>query len=142
MALKAASPFEEMFSMQTIEQGGAEVRYQAALNEGRFLIQRCNDCKKHVFHPRVVCPHCASAALDWVTPKGTGSVYSTTTVRRKPDAGGDYNVCVIELDEGVRMMSRVEGLPPADVKIGMRVSSKVIDNKGAGLVVFVAGEAK
>jgi uncharacterized OB-fold protein len=142
MALKAASSFEERFSMQAIEQGGAEVRYQAALNEGRFLIQRCNDCKKHVFYPRVVCPHCASAALEWVAPKGTGSVYSTTTVRRKPDAGGDYDVSVIELDEGVRMMSRVEGLPPADVKIGMRVRSKVIDNKGAGLVVFVAEEAK
>jgi len=128
--------------MQTDEQGGAEARYQAALKEGRFLIQRCNDCHKHVFYPRVVCPHCGSASLAWVEPKGTGVVYSTTTVRRKPEAGGDYDVSLIDLDEGVRMMSRVEGLPPTEVKIGMRVRAKVIDNKGAGLVVFTAEESK
>jgi len=128
--------------MQTDEQGGAEARYQAALKEGRFLIQRCNDCHKHVFYPRVVCPHCGSASLAWVEPKGTGAVYSTTTVRRKPEAGGDYDVSLIDLDEGVRMMSRVEGLPPTEVKIGMRVRAKVIDNKGAGLVVFTAEESK
>ena len=69
-------------------------------------------------------------------------VYSTTTVRRKPEAGGDYDVSLIDLDEGVRMMSRVEGVPPAEVKIGMRVRAKVVDNKGAGLVVFAAEEAK
>ena len=128
--------------MQTNEQGGAEARYQAALNEGRFLIQRCIDCGKHVFYPRVVCPHCGSASLAWIEPKGTGAVYSTTTVRRKPEAGGDYDVSLIDLDEGVRMMSRVEGLPPTEVKIGMRVCAKVIDNQGAGLVVFTAEEAK
>jgi len=123
--------------METKEQGGAQAQYQAMLNEGRFLIQRCTACKRHVFIPRVVCPHCMSDALAWVEPRGTGTVYSTTTVRKKPESGGDYDVSVIELDEGVRMMSRVEGMPPTDVKIGMRVRARVIDNKGAGLVVFV-----
>jgi len=128
--------------MQETEKAGAEARYQAQLNEGRFLIQRCSDCKNHVFFPRVVCPHCGSAALAWVEPKGTGVVYSTTTVRRKPDLGGDYDVSLIELDEGVRMMSRVDGVPPADVKIGMRVRAKVIDQKGVGMVVFTAEDGK
>ncbi len=63
-------------------------------------------------------------------------------MRRKPEAGGDYNVSLIELDEGVRMMSRVDGTPPAEVRIGMRVRAKVIDNNGAGLVVFTAEESK
>lgn len=128
--------------MQTTESGGAEARYLAELNQGRFLIQRCGACARHVFYPRVVCPHCNSAALEWVAPKGTGQVYSTTTVRRKPEAGGDYDVSLIELDEGVRMMSRVEGVPPTEVRIGMRVSSKVVVTDGTGLVVFVAEEAK
>jgi uncharacterized OB-fold protein len=128
--------------MQANETAGAEARYQAQLNEGRFLIQRCNGCSRHVFYPRVVCPHCGGASLAWVEPKGTGVIYSTTTVRRKPEAGGDYDVSLIDLDEGVRMMSRVEGVPPAEVKIGMRVRAKVIDNKGTGLVVFTAEESK
>jgi uncharacterized OB-fold protein len=115
---------------------GAEARYQASLNAGNFLIQRCDSCAKHVFYPREVCPHCGGISLSWIAPKGSGTVYSTTTVRRKPDAGGDLNVSLVDLDEGVRMMSRIDGIPPAEVKIGMRVMAKVIDNNGSGLVVF------
>lgn len=128
--------------MQVIQRSGAEAHYRAALNEGRFLIQRCGACGKHVFFPRSICPHCWNERLDWVEPKGTGTVYSTTTVRRKPEAGGDYDVSLIDLDEGVRMMSRVEGVPPAEVKIGMRVRAKVINDNGAGLVVFAVEQAK
>lgn len=127
--------------MQASDPAGAEASYQAQLNQGRFVIQRCNDCSKHVFYPRAICPHCGGASLAWVEPRGTGTVYSTTTVRRKPDAGGDYDVSLIDLDEGVRMMSRVEGVSPVDVKIGMRVRARVVDNKGVGLVVFSAEES-
>ena len=122
--------------MEAGQQAGAEEHYQVALNEGRFLIQHCTACGRHVFYPRSICPHCWSERLDWVEPQGTGTVYSTTTVRRKPEAGGSYNVALIDLDEGVRMMSRVDGLPPTDVKIGMRVRAEVIKENGAGLVVF------
>jgi len=115
---------------------GAEARYQSALSEGRFLIQRCEDCTKHVFYPRQLCPHCGGASLAWVEPKGTGSVYSTTTVRRKPEAGGDYDVSLIDLDEGVRMMSRVDGVPPQEVKIGMRVKARIVAGKTGNMVVF------
>ncbi len=122
--------------MQTNAPPGAEARYQAALSEGRFLIQRCEDCGRHVFYPRQVCPHCGGAALAWVEPSGTGTVYSTTTVRRKPEAGGDYDVSLIDLDEGVRMMSRVEGVPPQEVRIGMRVKARVAAGKTGNVVVF------
>ena len=61
---------------------------------------------------------------------------SSTEARRKPDAGGDYNVALVDLDEGVRMMSRVDGVPPTEVKIGMRVKAKVVKVNDAGLVIF------
>ncbi len=128
--------------MQANSPLGPEAHYQAQLNEGRFLIQRCNDCARHVFYPRVVCPYCGCAELLWVEAEGAGTVYSTTTVRRKAEAGGDYDVSLIDLDEGVRMMSRVEGPAPAEVKIGMRVRARVIDHQGAGLVVFIAEDEK
>jgi uncharacterized OB-fold protein len=53
-------------------------------------------------------------------------VYSTTTVRRKPEAGGDYDVSIVELEEGVRLMTQVIGVAPHDVKIGMSVQLKII----------------
>lgn len=112
---------------------GPEKRYLDALKQGRFEIQKCAACAQHVFYPRVLCPHCGSDRLDWVAPSGRGTVYSTTVVRRKPADGGDYNVCLVDLAEGVRMMSRVASLAPQDVKIGMSVKARVAD----GLVEFV-----
>lgn len=121
---------------------GAEATYFAALAAGRLTIQRCPACGVHVFYPRELCPHCHADTLDWVEPAGTGTVYSTSTVRRKAEHGGDYGVSLIDLDEGVRMMSRVDGIAPTDVKIGMRVRAEIIDGKNGKTVVFrPAGEA-
>ena len=113
-------------------------QYQAALDAGNFQIQRCAACHKAIFYPRELCPHCGSDQLTWEQPSGQGTVYSTTVIRRKADAGGDYNVALIDLAEGPRMMSRVEGMAPADVKIGMAVKAQVITHNGKGLVVFNA----
>jgi uncharacterized OB-fold protein len=85
---------------------GVLAQHQAFLDEGRFMVQHCKGCDQHIYFPREVCPHCGSGDLALVAPTGLGTVYSVTTVRRKPDAGGDYNVCLIDLDEGVRLMSQ------------------------------------
>jgi uncharacterized OB-fold protein len=116
--------------------GGVLARHQAALNEGRFLIQRCSGCQQAVYFPRELCPHCGHGELAFVAPRGTGTVYAVTTVRRKAEAGGDYNVSLIDLDEGVRMMSRVEGVPSTEVHIGQRVKARVVQHNGQGVVVF------
>jgi acetyl-CoA acetyltransferase/uncharacterized OB-fold protein len=115
---------------------GVLAQHQAALAEGRFLIQQCGDCGQHIYFPREVCPHCGSDHVALVAPTGLGTVYSVTTVRRKPDAGGDYNVCLIDLDEGVRLMSRVEMAPVDAVQVGQRVQARVVVDKGQGMVVF------
>ena len=51
---------------------GPDLAYQNYLAEGAFMIQKCGGCGRHVFYPRVRCPHCASDALDWVRPSGDG----------------------------------------------------------------------
>lgn len=79
--------------------------------EGRLLIQHCQDCHRHVFYPRVACPHCSSERLEWVEASGKGKVYSFTVVYNNapsafiPDV--PYVVAVIELAEGVRMLSNI-----------------------------------
>lgn len=111
--------------------------YLKELNKGRFLIQKCTHCHAHVFYPRNFCIHCSEDTLSWIEPKGSGVVYSTTTVRRKLEDGGDYDVSIIELDEGVRLMSEVLGVAPNEVKIGMRVQHEVIASaSGQHKVVF------
>ncbi|MDO8699783.1 MAG: OB-fold domain-containing protein [Rhodoferax sp.] len=117
---------------------GIHARHQAELDRGRFLIQRCGACHQHVYFPREICPHCGSQNLAFVAPQGLGTVYAVTTVRRKADAGGDYNVSLIDLDEGVRLMSRIDNLAPGEVKIDQRVMARVQLIEGRGVVMFDA----
>ena len=122
--------------MSDVSTLGIQAQHQAALAEGRFLIQKCSACGQHIYFPRDLCPHCGSGDVSFVQPKGMGTVYSTTVVRRKPDAGGDYNVALIDLDEGVRLMSCVDNIAPTEVKIGQRVKAKVAVDVGKGRVMF------
>ncbi len=115
---------------------GILAQHQTLLDVGQWRIQLCSVCNNHVYFPREVCPHCGSMQLGLIAPQGSGTVYSVTTVRRKPDAGGDYNVSIVELDEGVRLMSRVDKLAPDAVKIGQRVMARVEVIDGKGKVVF------
>lgn len=114
----------------------AQTHYQAELDAGRFCLQQCPQCARHVFIPRELCPHCGASPLRWVRASGQGTVYSTSTIARKADAGGPHNVALIDLDEGVRMMGRVEGIAPEAVRIGQRVQAHVAHQDGRGLVLF------
>lgn len=78
---------------------------------------------KSVFYPRVAAPKTGAADLEWRVSRGLGTVYGTTVVyyRNEPP----LNVALIDLDEGFRMMSRVEGIDPLEVKIGQRVQVKM-----------------
>jgi uncharacterized OB-fold protein len=67
-----------------------------------------------------------TARGETVTSAGAGVVYATTVVHR-PDEE-PYNVCLVDLDEGVRAMGRVEGLEPTEVTIGLRVQAQIGDD--------------
>jgi uncharacterized OB-fold protein len=104
---------------------GPDKIFQDALAKGEFTIQRCADCGTHVFYPRHLCTACGSARLEWRTASGKGTVYSTTIIRQRPEAGGNKNLCIVELAEGPRLMSRVEGMPAEGVKIGLAVTAAI-----------------
>lgn len=92
--------------------------------EGVLRLQRCAGCGRHVFYPRAVCPFCASAELAWVEAAGVGTVHSFTVVHRAPAEYRDevpYVVALVDLDEGVRMMTRLVDVEPAAVRVGMPV---------------------
>jgi uncharacterized OB-fold protein len=77
----------------------------------KLLIQQCKDCKKHVFYPKLFCPFCLCQELDWIEASGRGKIYSYTIVHsyQPTEFSQDvpYAVAIIELEEGVRMMSNL-----------------------------------
>jgi uncharacterized OB-fold protein len=92
---------------------------------GQLVLQRCAACGRVQFYPRALCVGCLSPRLEWVPSAGRGEVHSFTTVFRAPtpafQADTPYVVAVIELQEGVRLISRVVGCAPERVTIGMPV---------------------
>ena len=102
--------------------------YIAHLKRGELGYQFSPSSGQAVFYPRVMAPRTGAADLEWRVSKGLGSVHATTVVH--PQQGAPYNVCLVDIDEGFRMMSRVEDIEPTQVRIGMRVKVRVHTPEG------------
>ena len=115
--------------------------FQAHLAKGELAYQVCLDNNKPFFYPRAYAPVTGSENIAWRVSKGLGTVYTTTVVHTKGEP--PHNVAMIDLDEGFRMMSRVEDVDPMQVKIGMRVKFRVFPGnaKEAAYPVFTLVEA-
>ena len=115
---------------------GVEKEYRNFIEAGEWRIQRSPSTGLHVFAPREGVPGSGETDLEWVEPSGLGTVYSFSICNRKPEAGGPYNVALIDLDEGVRLMSRIEGVDNDAIEIGMRVKGRIGQIDGVNAVVF------
>jgi uncharacterized OB-fold protein len=102
--------------------------YIAHLKRGELGYQYSPSTRQVVFYPRVIAPVTGADDLEWRVSAGLGTVHATTVVH--PQQGAPYNVCLVDVDEGFRLMSRVEGIPPTEVSIGMRVKFRVHTPEG------------
>ena len=100
-------------------------KFWSAAAAGALLVPKCNACGKTFWHPRPRCPHCGSDRVDWIRGSGQGAIHTFTVVRQTGDpffkGKLPYAVAMIELDEGVRLMSNVVDTPIETLRIGMRV---------------------
>lgn len=98
--------------------------YWEGLAQGELRIQRCDACSRAVFYPRSLCPHCYSEKLSWIVAIGRGTIYSYTVAHQAFGAFAadvPFIIAIVELEEGVRMMSRVIDAPRESIAIGARV---------------------
>lgn len=86
-------------------------------SERRLMIQRCArpECGKAVFYPRVCCPFCQGAELNWFEASGKGQIISHTTVRRTHHDGfnaeAPYVFAAVALEEGPCVYAQIPGAP-------------------------------
>ena len=100
------------------------------------MLQRSASSGAFVFYPRIAEPRTGATDLEWVEASGRGVVYATTVVHQRPPAA-NYNVALVDLEEGVRLMARVDGIAPDAVAIGLAVRARIIQDDGAPVLVFV-----
>ncbi|MFG1265861.1 Zn-ribbon domain-containing OB-fold protein [Xanthobacter aminoxidans] len=99
------------------------------------MLLRSRSTGGYVFYPRVAEPRTGATDLEWVEASGRGSIYACTIVRQRPPTP-NYNVVLVDLAEGPRMMSTVVEMENEDIRIGMPVQAAIIERDGAPLVVF------
>lgn len=104
--------------------------YYDALQRHELRLQRCEN-GHHRFPVSPVCPDCLSPAFTWEPVSGRGTVYSFVIVHQLYDPGFKedlpYNVAVVELDEGPRLVSTITGCANDDVQVAMRVRVRYED---------------
>ena len=116
-----------------------------ACNQDRFLVQKCRDCGEVQYHYRAFCCHCWSDAIEDLPISGEGKVwtFSVVEVNRSPQFAewGVYVTGVIEIPEGVKIISRILTDNPHQLRIGDDVKVAFATAKtGQKIPVFVASE--
>ena len=102
-------------------------QYREYLSRGELGYQV--DADGHsVFYPRVAPPAGRNGPLSWVASRGLGTVYATTWIAPRGEPA--YNVALVDMDEGFRLMSRIESIAPEAVRIGMRVRVRMQPAEG------------
>lgn len=100
--------------------------YFEATKDQKLVIQYCSVCHTHQFYPRVFCMNCFSDAVQWVEASGKGKLYSYSVVKKTfiPEYKDKvpYIVALIDLEEGVRLMSHMVDIDEGDLFVGMEVS--------------------
>jgi|HubBroStandDraft_1064217.scaffolds.fasta_scaffold231330_2 uncharacterized protein len=83
--------------------------------------QSCDACGERWYFRRDFCPRCGSTQVATRVSNCVGSVYAATVVVRAPSPErrerAPYGICLIDLDEGVRVMTHAE----PGIGIGSRV---------------------
>lgn len=93
--------------------------------EGKLLLQYCDQCQQHQFYPRLYCMHCGAEHIRWVEATRRGLIYSYTIIHQNKAHEfvyeTPYNVAVVQLEEGPRMMCDIVEVDLADLRIDLPV---------------------
>jgi hypothetical protein len=106
--------------------------------EGLLVVPKCAECDRTFWHPRPRCPHCGSERVEWIPASGRGAVHTFTVVRQSGDpyfkTKVPYAVAMIDLDEGVRIMTNIVDTPLDSLAVGMRVEV-LFEDAGGGIAI-------
>ncbi len=106
--------------------------YWDAVQNHKLVVQRCSKCDRYLQPPRPMCPECRSMdTLEWAESTGKGFVYSyiiyTTDRMAYPAIKLPYAVVLVELEEGVRIVSNTVDIDTEEIHIGMPVEVTFVE---------------
>jgi uncharacterized OB-fold protein len=107
------------------ELDGFAKEFYAWCRRGDLRFQRCSNCQTWRHVPREMCARCGSDEWKWVKSGGKGTVFTWTVAERAMHPAFvdavPYAPVVVELDEGVRLVTEIVDCAPGELQIGMAV---------------------
>ena len=100
--------------------------FWAGAREGKLLLQKCTSCDHVYFPPRPFCPACASRAVNVFRASGKARLYSYSIDCVNGLDGLPVAVAVVQLDEGVRMMSNLRDVAPTPDALVLDMKLEVV----------------
>ena len=98
---------------------------------------RCDSCGALAFPTRQVCATCGSTALSRVRLGGKGRLYTFAIVRQAPkEFPTPYVIGYVDLDEGVRVFTRVVTGSEKDLRLGMPMTLRAAPLPDGGTVAY------
>ena len=102
---------------------GFAAEFYAYCKQHELRFQRCTDCGTWRHVPRDMCANCGSFAWEWARSSGKGKLFSWTTAMQPmlPQFADlvPYSPVVVELEEGVRMLSWLTDVEDADLRLDL-----------------------
>ncbi len=117
---------------------GLTAQFYHWCSQSQLRFQRCKGCGRWRHIPRVACPQCGSLEWEWALSGGRGRLFTWTVVARPmhPAFAQEvpYVVAIIELEEGVRLITRLVDCPPEALQVGMSVEVTFVE-AGEGVIL-------
>ena len=105
--------------------------YWEATKRHELQMQRCPDCGYVRFPAALHCPECLEENNEWVQLSGRGTVWSFGVYYHvfNPNFADDipYNVALVELEEGPRLVTNIVGVANEEIEMGMPVEAEFDD---------------
>jgi len=127
-----------------------DISYERFLSEEKLMGSKCRKCGVFFVPPRTICIKCYGTEMEWIEMKGKGKLAAFTCIAIGPpfmtkegyDREHPYVCGVVELEEGVRVVARIEGVDgsnPETIKIGTPVQVQFLHRgEGGDLTTFLA----
>lgn len=121
----------------------SDISYRQFLSEEKLMGSRCRKCGKLFLPPRPICTECSSGDMEWKEVKGKGKLCAFTVISVGPpfmveegySREHPYCVGVVELEEGPRIVARIEGFDntrPENIKVGTPLTVDFIHREIGG----------
>ena len=126
-----------------------DISYERFLSKEKLMGSRCQKCGAFFVPPRAICIKCYSTEMEWIKMKGKGKLAAFTCIAIGPpfmtkegyDRKHPYVCGVVELDEGVKVVARIEGVDgkkPETIEIGTPLRVEFLHRgEGENLMTFL-----